>query len=395
MKKSALISDEKYKSFIENVGVGIITFDRNGTHLNINPAFSGMTGFEKEEVIGTNFPALYWPEHFTQELEDEIERLMKNGFLKTESFFRRKNETIFPVSLIGGFIQSKNGIPVEFIILVQDISDIKQAERKLKLTQEMLIAVNKKLEIKVEERTAEVKKLLKQKDGFINQLAHDLKNSLTPMVNFLPMITEEINLDPKIKEALEIILRNVDYLENLVFCMLRLAKINSPFVELDLKKINLLEIVDNVIKNNAHVYKGKGIQVENLVDSSFFVNVDQLLLQEVLNNLSSNAVKFTKPGGRLIIDAKKNEEEKFITVSVKDTGKGMTKDQFERIFDEFYKAEESQNDMCSSGLGLSICKSIIEKHSGKIWAESPGYGKGSTMFFNLPIDYRESCSKIK
>ena len=83
----------------------------------------------------------------------------------------------------------------------------------------------------------------------------------------------------------------------------------------------------------------------------------------------------------ITIDAKK--EKNIVTVSLKDTGIGMTKDQSKKIFDEFYKADRTTSEYKSSGLGLSICKRIIEKHDGKIWVESPGPGKGSTFYFTL------------
>ena len=86
-------------------------------------------------------------------------------------------------------------------------------------------------------------------------------------------------------------------------------------------------------------------------------------------------------GGTITIDAKKAKD--FVTISVTDTGIGMTKNQINHIFEEFYKADESRHDLQSHGLGLSICKNIVEKHGGKIWAESPSIGKGSTFFFTF------------
>jgi len=85
--------------------------------------------------------------------------------------------------------------------------------------------------------------------------------------------------------------------------------------------------------------------------------------------------------GKITIDAEK--EKNIVTVSVKDTGIGMTKDQLKKVFDEFYRVDKSSREHKSSGLGLAICKRIVEKHGGKIWAESPGPGKGSIFYFTL------------
>ena len=86
-------------------------------------------------------------------------------------------------------------------------------------------------------------------------------------------------------------------------------------------------------------------------------------------------------GGKITLDAK--PENNIVTVSISDTGLGMNKEQLKQIFDEFYRAERTINIKDSVGLGLSICKRIVEKHGGKIWADSPGMGKGSTFYFTL------------
>jgi len=112
------------------------------------------------------------------------------------------------------------------------------------------------------------------------------------------------------------------------------------------------------------------------------VKADKLRFRELFENLASNAIKYTPKGGETVtIDAKK--EKKHVEVSVKDTGIGMNKRQIKRVFDEFYKADRSRHELESSGLGLSICKRIVEKHGGKIWVESKGLGKGSTFYFTL------------
>jgi signal transduction histidine kinase len=99
-------------------------------------------------------------------------------------------------------------------------------------------------------------------------------------------------------------------------------------------------------------------------------------------------VKYSPNGGNITIDAK--DDGKFVVVSVKDEGTGMNSEQLNHVFEEFYKADESRHDFGSSGLGLSICKRIVEKHGGKIWAESKGKGKGTTMFFTIPTSNKKT-----
>jgi len=113
-----------------------------------------------------------------------------------------------------------------------------------------------------------------------------------------------------------------------------------------------------------------------------FVSVDQIEFTELLNNLFGNAVKFTPDSGSICFNAVKDEED-FIKVSVSDTGVGLTNEHIEHVFEDFYKVDPSRHELDSSGLGLSISQRIVERHGGRIWAESDGPGKGSTFHFLL------------
>ena len=241
--------------------------------------------------------------------------------------------------------------------------------------------LNKTLEDKVRERTREVEKLLEQKDGFVHQLGHDLKTPLTPLTTLLPIIRKRVD-DPKTQELLDTVIQSSLYMKNLVTKTLQLARLNSPTTQLHIEETNLLEEINKVIERNKTVFQEHNIEVENLISEDILVKADKLRLNELLDNLISNAVKYSPNGGKIKIKAEKENDE--IKVAVEDEGMGMTKEQLEHIFDEFYKADPSRHDFESSGLGLPICKKIVEKHGGRIWAESQGIGKGSIFYFTLP-----------
>ena len=226
-----------------------------------------------------------------------------------------------------------------------------------------------------------LERLLQQKDEFIYQLGHDLKSPLTPLVSLLPII-EKTEDDPKSKQLLGILCRNVNYMKNLVVKTLELARLNAPSTVFDIKDINLGEELENSIKDQRLISDGKDFTVDNKIGENIFVKADKLRLDEVLNNLINNAVKYSPYGSTITVDARDDGD--FVTVSIMDSGIGMTAEQIDHIFDEFYKADESRHDSSSSGLGLSICKRIVEKHGGRIWAVSPGPEKGSTFYFTIP-----------
>jgi len=113
--------------------------------------------------------------------------------------------------------------------------------------------------------------------------------------------------------------------------------------------------------------------------------------EELLTNLLNNAVKFSTDPGSIHVAVQ--EAEDMVTISIADTGIGMSKEQLSQVFDEFYKADPSRHDFDSSGLGMSIAKRIVEKHGGRIWAESLGPGKGSTFYFTI-AKYQNNTSML-
>jgi signal transduction histidine kinase len=140
--------------------------------------------------------------------------------------------------------------------------------------------------------------------------------------------------------------------------------------------------VAEYVKRREYLLEKGGIISESSIAENVTVHADPVELEELVYNLISNAIKYTHPGGTIAVGAEKGDER--VTVSVRDTGAGLTEEQIERIFDDFYKVDESRHDLDTSGLGLSICRKIVEKHGGRIWAESPGKGLGTTVFFTLP-----------
>jgi signal transduction histidine kinase len=245
-----------------------------------------------------------------------------------------------------------------------------QMAKDLKESRDKIFEYNKVLE-----------NILKQKDEFIGQLGHDLKNPLQPLVGLLPILIKQ-EKDLKIKEALQLMNHNVKFIKDLLFKTLELAKLRSSDIKFDIEKVNLAKETEDVIKSQKLFLKDNKIDIENKINDKIFVNADKLRLTELLNNLITNAVKYTpEKGGKITIDAKKEKD--IVTVSISDNGIGMTKEDIKRVFDEFYRADKSIKYKDSYGLGLSICKRIVEKHGGTIWVDSKGIGKGSTFYFTL------------
>ena len=235
----------------------------------------------------------------------------------------------------------------------------------------------------INSRDLEIMNLLKQKNEFINQLSHDLKTPLTPFVTLLPILEKRIGDNPLSQQILETFSRSTKRMKNMVDKTIKLARLNSSNISYNFKELNLAKEVQKAVKYNQFLFDDHNVEVVNMVDGEIPVRIDEGQMYEVFSNLFSNAVKYSQDKkGKVILNALVEGDE--IIVSVKDDGIGMTSEQMKSVFNEFYKVDDSRHDLNSSGLGLSICKRIIEQHDGRIWVDSPGLGKGSTFNFTLP-----------
>jgi len=262
-------------------------------------------------------------------------------------------------------------------------AQLEEIKKKLLETEKKLNELNRELEQRVIERTIEVNRLLLHKTKFIDNLSHDLGTPLTPLMALLPLIKEEVK-DPKAKDLVDTCIRSAEYLKNLVNHTKELAELSTT--ELYLKKENLLEIVNKLQEKYDIVFRSYNINVENNIDENIYVKTEKSRIMEVLDHISSNAVNSMLDGGTLTFDAKELEKKtgSFIDISISDTGVGLSGDQTSHLFDEFYKADESRHKLDSTGLGLSICKRIVELHGGRIWADSREKGEGTIIHFIIP-----------
>ncbi len=262
----------------------------------------------------------------------------------------------------------------------------KELSEKLIKTEKELNELNRTLEQRVIERTVEVNRLLKEKTRFIDNLSHDLGTPLTPIITLLPIIKDEVS-DPKVKEMIDTCLRNAEYIKRVVNNTRELVELT--YTDLFLKKENLLEIINEIHKKYEIVFKSWNIKVENNIREDVFVKADRNELMKLFDHISSNAVNsMTDLGGKITLESKpvSKQGDSYIQVSISDTGIGLSREQTDHLFDEFYKTDESRHKLDSTGLGLAICKTIVEKHGGKIWADSHGKGSGTTIYFTIPSD---------
>ena len=349
----------------------VFVLDAQNRVVDANPILLKTFNLEESRVIGEKFEDVFLNQ------KEIIRNLNKGNDLKAEVMVKVNDKKLFYDMQINSLSDNHGNLSGRLVSL-RDITDRKKMEEELR-------ELNEELEQKVKERTAEIEKLLKQKDDFIWQLSHDLKSPLTPLVGLISVFEDEVK-DPRQKQLVSVMRRNIDYMKNLVSKTLEFEKLGSPKVKPDFQEVKPFEVINDIVLSKEYVSKDKKIRIENNVDKKLVVNADQLQFRELFDNLITNAIKFVSEDGLIKIDAKTGKDS--VVFSVSDNGIGMTKKQIEHVFDEFYKVDSSRHELGSTGLGLPICKRIVEKHGGRIWAESPGKGKGSTFFVEIPFNLK-------
>ena len=236
-----------------------------------------------------------------------------------------------------------------------------------------------------------VKESEKMKSEFINIAAHELRTPIQPIIGLTDVVYSKIK-DEEQRNLLEIIMRNAQRLKRLTDNVLDVTKIESNSLMLKKEPLNLNTLVSEILKN----YAKKGVKqpmAKIVYDFKYtddiIVEADGDRLAQVISNLVDNALKFTNPDQMIsvIIDKKREkkgereERKEQAIVSVKDSGEGISDKILSKLFIKLTPTDSSTG----TGLGLYICKKIIEAHGGKIWAENNSDGRGAIFRFTLPI----------
>jgi signal transduction histidine kinase len=244
-----------------------------------------------------------------------------------------------------------------------------------------------------------LKDMDKMKTNFLSTVSHELRTPLTSIIGFTEMvkrkfegpIVEELDLTMeknqssviKIRRNINIILSEGERLSNLINDLLDISRMEAGKFSLNMREINIEEIITQVITLTNPIIRDKSLQViQNIREPLPKIMADKDKLMQVIINLVSNAIKFTDEGC-IVCTARRVKEN--IIVSISDTGVGIKEEDKKYVFEKFSQVGDNfTSKPCGTGLGLSICKYIIEEHGGKIWVESE-IEKGSDFSFSIPI----------
>lgn len=344
----------------------IAIIDKKGTVIYVNKLFEEISEYKQDELVGQHLNLLkseYHPEEFFSYLW----RVISNGFVwKGDIKNNKKSGNFYWVKATIVPLLGKDDQPEQYFVISTDITK------------------QKELEIKLSDALAEIKKTDELKNEFASMITHELKTPLTPIRGYCEILKDETFgvLNDDQKDFVNTIEQNATRLERLIGDVLDVQKLDMGKMTYNKKNLDMDEFLNNVEKNISPLLKEKEIQFSVPNNVKISILTDKFRLQEIFENLIRNSIDFVPFRGKISIDIQNNE--KMIVFSVRDNGVGIQKEKQSNIFKKFFQGDTSQTRKHGgTGLGLVVCKGLIEGLGGKIWFDSQE-GVGTTFYFSIP-----------
>jgi PAS domain S-box-containing protein len=378
-EKNNITAEKKYQTLFMQLKDVVYESSREGKLIDINPSGVELFGYDsKEELLKINIAEdLYVNPEERQKLLDKLE---KEGYVKNyEIKIKTKSGEEIIVLETSYMIKDENGNVTSYSGIIKDVTETKKREKLLEKYNNELAEVNKQLK----KSEQELKKLNDEKDKFFSIIAHDLKSPFNALLNlseFLVKDLSELSME-EIRSFSKEINKSAHSVFDLLLNLLQWAQIKTGRLKQNPEKISLSALANNSIILLESVAAKKAVTIINNIDNSHFFLGDRTMISSVLQNLISNSIKFSRRNSEVILSSRVEGDK--IIVSVKDRGVGISSENMKRLFklDEHLTTPGTSNES-GTGLGLILCKELVEKNKGKIWAESKEQF-GTTFFFSL------------
>jgi PAS domain S-box-containing protein len=390
-------------SIVESSDDAILSKDLEGTILSWNKGAERLYGYSAEEVIGQPVSLLMPPER-----ADDFPKIMaalKRGERVDhyETKRRRKDGSILQVSLVVSPIRNAAGEIIAASAVARDITGRKQLEEE----REQLLAREQAARKEAEQAHILSGELLRReqaarqqaeeasrmKDEFLAVVSHELRTPLNAILGWSGILRRKADDTETIAQASETIERNARLQAQLIEDLLDISRIVTGRMRLDVQPVELPVVIQAALDAIRPAADAKNIRLQIVLDPRAGpVSGDPGRLQQVVWNLLSNAVKFTPKGGRVQIHLERINSH--VTITVSDTGQGISPDFLPYVFDRFRQADSSFTRVHQGlGLGLSIVRQLVELHGGAVEAGSAGEGYGASFTVKLPISIKQEVAR--
>lgn len=274
---------------------------------------------------------------------------------------------------------------------------IRELEQKLENTRKATLNLLEDLneeKAKIETANKQLESLDRLKDEFVSIASHELRTPLTAIDGLVSMIRdgEYGSVSKELKQPLEDINTSSERLIHLVNDLLNLSRLQSGRLKYTFSETDIKPIVEGIVKMMQIIAEPKGLKLSALNINSVTVSADIGKVEEILDNLVGNSLKFTDKGS-IVLSTKLSEDK--VIIFVTDTGIGIGKEDLGKLFGRFEKLESGLGRPAGTGLGLHISREMARKMGGDVWLENSEEGKGSTFAFSIPRSNSELARKSK
>ena len=359
-------SELRYRRLFESARDGILILDAyTGQIIDVNPFLIEILGYRYDEFIGKEL----WEMGIFRNIEESKAAFIE---LQNKGYIRFENMPL----------ETKNGlqINVEYVSNVYYVDKVKVIQCNIRD-----ISERRQMEIALKESETRLRELNSTKDKFFSIIAHDLRSPFSSIIGLSELLTEKMHKkDYEGIEEYTAIIQNsswraMDLLTNLIVW----ARLQTGRMEFKSENVDLVSLINEVTELSSDFARQKSLTIYREVPSSIIVLGDKAMISSVLRNLISNAIKFTNPGGKIVISTEQNKN--ILTIIVTDNGVGIKKNEIDKLFHiESCISTPGTKEEQGTGLGLILCYDFVQKHGGKIWVESEA-GKGSIFKFTIPL----------
>jgi PAS domain S-box-containing protein len=357
-------------AIVESSDDAIVGKTLDGTVISWNRGAERIFGYSADEMVGRPIAALVPPDRpdDLKTILGAIRRGERVEHFETERI--RKDGTRIHVSLAVSPIKDSKGKIIGASKIARDVSDRKRADAERDALLEL-----------AQQARAEAEAANRTKDNFLAMLSHELRNPLAAIRNAI--VTARLD-DNRREAALTIARRQAEQLGRLVDDLLDVSRITKGRVLLKKAPLYFSEIIDRAVDSARPFVDGRGHRLSvALVDDAVRVEADATRLEQVVVNLIVNAAKYTDPGGRIELFLERDKRD--AVLRVRDNGIGISADMLPRIFDLFSQAERGLDRAQGGlGIGLTVVRSLVELHGGRIQATSDGVGQGAEFIVRIP-----------
>jgi PAS domain S-box-containing protein len=369
-------SNQTLSALIQASPLGVMVLrPEDGTVQLWNPAAERIFGWTESEVLGRPLPVV--PEDRREELRGILDAVARGEPLQgVETRHRRKDGTPIDVSLWMAAVPAPEGVRV--LGIVHDVTE-----------RQRLVAERGRLESELRQRVEELAAADRRKDEFLAMLAHELRNPLAAVSNAAYVLDRKSSGDPRSHELLGMVGRQIRHLSRLVDDLLDVSRFSRGKIELRREPVELRRAVEGAVETaRPLIEQRRHALTVALPDEPLWLEADVTRIEQIFANLLHNAAKFTEPGGRIELTAERQGSE--AVLRVRDDGAGISADLLPHVFDLFVQEERSlARSHGGLGIGLTLVRSLVERHGGSIAAASEGAGRGSEITIRLPLLARE------